>query len=66
VQLHPAWRLRPCPVRLGGRLKGASIAHAVREEEEAMTTTDTILLIEAIAAVITAITQLIVAMRQGP
>lgn len=31
-----------------------------------MTTTDTILLIEAIAAVITAITQLIVAMRQGP
>lgn len=31
-----------------------------------MTTTDIILLIEALAAIVTAIAQLIVAMRQGP
>ncbi|MEA3015182.1 MAG: hypothetical protein QOD42_3727 [Sphingomonadales bacterium] len=31
-----------------------------------MTTTDIILLIEALAAVITAIVQILVAMRQGP
>ena len=68
VQPHPAGAAAAC-VRGAGAVGSRFLDHRAsraRQREEPMTTTDIILLIEAFAAIVAAVAQMIIAMRRSP